>query len=92
MDRRFRRQPRYDLVTVSAVINKWRLQVVCVLDFTVRVTNREMYVAPDRGAQGGALKTLVAMPYVLEGRIGRVRRADHQPGSSQDGPRGRPDC
>ena len=30
------------------------------------------YVAPDRGAQGNALKTLVAMPFVLDGKTGRV--------------------
>jgi DNA topoisomerase VI subunit B len=43
-----------------------------VLDFTVRVSSREAYVAPDRGAQGNALKTLVAMPFVLVGERGRV--------------------
>ena len=32
-----------------------------VLDFTIRVSSREAYVAPDRGAQGNALKTLVAI-------------------------------
>jgi len=36
-----------------------------VLDFTVRVSSREAYVSPCRGAQGNALKTLVAMPFVL---------------------------
>ena len=45
-----------------------------VLDYTVRVSSREAYVAPDRGAQGNALKTLVAMPFVLseEDEAGRV--------------------
>lgn len=43
-----------------------------VLDFGVRVSNREAYVAPDRGAQGNALKTIVAMPYVLDGDRGQV--------------------
>jgi len=38
-----------------------------ILDFTVRVSSREAYVAPDRGAQGNALKTLVMMPFVLSG-------------------------
>ncbi len=38
-----------------------------VLDFTTRVSSREAYVAPDRGAQGNALKTIVAMPFVLAG-------------------------
>ncbi len=43
-----------------------------VLDFSSRVSSREAYVAPDRGAQGNALKTLVAMPFVLDGQHGRV--------------------
>src|SRR5262245_17625466 len=43
-----------------------------VLDFTVRVSSREAYVSPTRGAQGNALKTIVAMPFVLDGRRGRV--------------------
>jgi DNA topoisomerase VI subunit B len=43
-----------------------------VLDFDVRTSSRAAYVAPDRGAQGNALKTLVAMPYVLHGECGRV--------------------
>jgi DNA topoisomerase VI subunit B len=44
-----------------------------VLDFSVRVSSREAYVAPDRGAQGNALKTLFALPFVLDGKEGRVR-------------------
>ncbi len=43
-----------------------------MLDFSVRVSSREAYVAPDRGAQGNALKTIVAMPFVLDGTTGRV--------------------
>jgi DNA topoisomerase VI subunit B len=39
--------------------------VAGVLDYSVRVSSREAYAAPDRGAQGNALKTLVAMPFVL---------------------------
>ena len=46
-----------------------------VLDFSVRVSSREAYVAPDRGAQGNALKTLVAMPFVLDGKTGTVEVA-----------------
>ena len=38
-----------------------------VIDFSVRVSSREAYVSPTRGAQGNALKTLVAMPFVLHG-------------------------
>ena len=43
-----------------------------MLDYTVRVSSREAYVAPDRGTQGNALKTLIAMPFVLDGERGRV--------------------
>jgi hypothetical protein len=41
------------------------------LDFTVRVSNREAYVSPCRGAQGNALKTLLPMPNVLDPEHGR---------------------
>jgi hypothetical protein len=44
-----------------------------VLDYTVRASSREAYVSPSRGAQGNALKTIVAMPFALDGSIGRVR-------------------
>jgi DNA topoisomerase VI subunit B len=43
-----------------------------VLDFSMRVSSREAYVAPDRGAQGNALKSILAMPFVLDGTLGRV--------------------
>jgi DNA topoisomerase VI subunit B len=46
--------------------------VAGVLDFAVRVSSREAYVSPTRGAQGNALKTLVAMPFVLDGTQGQV--------------------
>jgi DNA topoisomerase VI subunit B len=46
--------------------------VKSVLDFSVRVSSREAYVSPTRGAQGNALKTILAMPYVLDGAVGRV--------------------
>ncbi|WP_145376934.1 hypothetical protein [Symmachiella dynata] len=36
------------------------------LDFTVRASNREAYVAPDRGAQGNALMTILSMPFVVD--------------------------
>jgi hypothetical protein len=50
--------------------------VQAVLDFEVRVSSREAYVSPCRGAQGNALKTLMAMPYVLSGGTeGRVEIA-----------------
>ena len=43
-----------------------------VLDFQVRTSSREAYVSPCRGAQGNALKTIVAMPFVLDSNAGRV--------------------
>jgi DNA topoisomerase VI subunit B len=46
--------------------------VAGVLDFSVRVSSREAYVSPSRGAQGNALKTIVAMPFVLSGTEGGV--------------------
>ena len=41
-------------------------------DFTVRASNREAYVAPDRGAQGNALKTILPMPGVLAPDDGKL--------------------
>jgi DNA topoisomerase VI subunit B len=43
-----------------------------ILDFSVRVSSREAYVGPTRGAQGNALKTVLAMPFALDGEAGRV--------------------
>jgi DNA topoisomerase VI subunit B len=43
-----------------------------ILDFQIRVSSREAYVSPTRGAQGNALKTIVAMPFVLDGNCGRI--------------------
>jgi DNA topoisomerase VI subunit B len=43
-----------------------------VLDFTVRVSSREAYVSPTRGAQGNALKTIVAMPFVVSSEKGDI--------------------
>ena len=37
-----------------------------VQDYSVRVSTREAYVSPSRGAQGNALKTILAMAYVLD--------------------------
>jgi DNA topoisomerase VI subunit B len=41
-----------------------------VLDYSVRVSSREAYVSPTRGAQGNALKTILPMGYVLDERNG----------------------
>ena len=46
--------------------------ISAVLDFQVRTSSREAYASPTRGAQGNALKTIVAMPFVLDGSAGRV--------------------
>jgi DNA topoisomerase VI subunit B len=40
-----------------------------ILDYTIRVSSREAYVSPTRGAQGNALKTILAMGYVLNRKI-----------------------
>ena len=44
-----------------------------VLDYTIRVSSREAYVSPTRGAQGNALKTILAMGYVLDRGSGADR-------------------
>jgi hypothetical protein len=46
--------------------------VVDILDYTVRVSSREAYVSPTRGAQGNALKTILAMPFALDGAAGET--------------------
>ena len=42
------------------------------MDFGVRASNREAYVAPTRGAQGNALKTILPMPSVVDADGGRL--------------------
>jgi len=37
-----------------------------VLDYSIRVSSREVYASPSRGAQGNALKTVLPMAYVLD--------------------------
>ena len=46
-----------------------------ILDFSIRVSSREAYVSPTRGAQGNALKTIVAMPFVLDSNEGHMEIA-----------------
>ena len=41
-----------------------------ILDYAIRVSSREAYVSPTRGAQGNALKTILPMAYVLNERLG----------------------
>ena len=38
-----------------------------ILDFATRTSDKGAYVSPTRGAQGNALKTVLAIPYVLDG-------------------------
>jgi DNA topoisomerase VI subunit B len=40
------------------------IRAVC--DYSIRVSSREAYVSASRGAQGNALKTILAMGYVLD--------------------------
>jgi hypothetical protein len=49
--------------------------VASVLDYSVRVSSREAYCSPSRGAQGNALKTLLAMGYVIARAIGHDAEA-----------------
>jgi DNA topoisomerase VI subunit B len=55
--------------------------VKALIDFTTRTSSREAYASPTRGAQGNALKTLVAMPFALDGSVGEIiieaRRVRH---------------
>lgn len=48
-----------------------------VTDYSSRTSSREAYVAPDRGAQGNALKTILPVPFVLGGDSGRVDITSH---------------
>ena len=41
-----------------------------ILDYSIRVSSREAYCSPTRGAQGNALKTILPMAYVLNERQG----------------------
>jgi hypothetical protein len=43
-----------------------------ILEYSYRVSSREPYASPSRGAQGNALKTVIAMPFALDGRVGTV--------------------
>jgi DNA topoisomerase VI subunit B len=47
------------------------------MDFTVRASSREAYVSPSRGAQGHGLKTLIAMPSVLDPAGGKFTVEAH---------------
>ena len=42
------------------------------MDYMIRVSDKNFYVAPSRGQLGNALKCLYAVPFVLNGNIGKV--------------------
>ena len=44
--------------------------VAGILDYNTRTSSREAYVSPTRGVQGNAIKTLLAMPFALDGERG----------------------
>jgi DNA topoisomerase VI subunit B len=46
--------------------------VAGILDFSVRVSSREAYASPTRGAQDNALKTILAMAFALDGAKGET--------------------
>jgi DNA topoisomerase VI subunit B len=46
--------------------------VADMLDFTSRTSSKEHYVSPTRGQQGLGLKSILPMPFVLDGKQGRV--------------------
>jgi DNA topoisomerase VI subunit B len=40
-----------------------------ILDFSTKTSSKDFYLSPTRGAQGNALKTVLAIPYVLSGNV-----------------------
>ena len=52
-----------------------------VMDFSIRVSSKDAYISPTRGAQGNALKTILAIPYVLSDGSPQ-RDPDHEPGAA----------
>ena len=43
--------------------------VVRIFDFSSKTSSKDFYISPTRGAQGNALKTVLAIPYVLSGNV-----------------------
>ena len=55
-----------DIITVQDNGNGMSAEVVTkILDFTSTTSDKAAYVSPTRGSQGNALKTILAIPYVL---------------------------
>jgi DNA topoisomerase VI subunit B len=48
-----------------------------MLDYSTRTSSREAYIAPTRGAQGNALKTILAMGFALDGKSGSTEIECH---------------
>ena len=46
--------------------------VARIFDYDRQTSSREAYVEPTRGAQGNALQTILAMPFVLDGTRGEI--------------------
>jgi len=60
-------------ITVSDNGRGMPAETLCdILDYSSRTSSREAYVSPTRGAQGNALKTLLAMPRALHGSSGTI--------------------
>jgi DNA topoisomerase VI subunit B len=57
-----------------------------IKNYSIRVTSREAYVSTTRGAQGNALKCLLAMPFVNDG-LGTRLLLPGAEGPRQGGPR-----
>jgi DNA gyrase/topoisomerase IV subunit B len=51
--------------------------ITSILYYSIRASSREAYVSPTRGMQGNAVKTVLAMPFVLDGNHGRVDISAH---------------
>jgi DNA topoisomerase VI subunit B len=59
------------LITITDNADGFSAETIdAIRDYTVRVSSREAYVSPTRGAQGNALKTILAMAYVLDREFG----------------------
>jgi hypothetical protein len=43
-----------------------------ILDYSTRTSSREAYCSTSCGAQGNALKTIIAMAYALDGGVGEM--------------------
>jgi hypothetical protein len=58
--------------------------VADILDYSCHVSSREAYVSPTRGAQGNALKTILAMAFVLDGELGETTIESQRAGRLSD--------